>query len=446
MSERLDEFMAGLEQRNPGEEVFHQAVRETFEDVIDEVDPDGPVVRNHILERMTEPDRTIIFRVVWQNDEGELHSNRAFRVQFNNAIGPYKGGLRFVKGLDLGTLKFLGFSQTFKNALTGMPMGGAKGGSDFDPKGKSDLEVMRFCQSMMAELYRHIGEDMDVPAGDIGVGEREIAYLFGQYKRLANRFAGVLTGKGLSFGGSAGRVEATGYGTAYFAALMLKQSGDEVEGKRCAISGSGNVSIFCAEKLIDLGATVVSLSDSDGTIHDPDGIDQDKLDWVKELKLERRSRISEYAEEFGCEYLEGERPWGIEAEIALPCATENELESDDAQSLLDGPYVAVVEGSNMPLSTGANRLLREEGFLIGPAKAANAGGVAVSGFEQSQNAARLSISGDDVDRLLRETMEEIHRECVERGERDDGSVDYVRGANRAGFARVCEAMIAQGAV
>jgi glutamate dehydrogenase (NADP+) len=446
MSERLDEFMAGLEQRNPGEKVFHQSVRETFEDVIDEIDPEGPVVTQQILERMTEPDRTIIFRVVWQNDEGELRSNRAFRVQFNNAIGPYKGGLRFVEGLDLGTLKFLGFSQTFKNALTGMPMGGAKGGSDFNPKGKSDLEVMRFCQSMMAELYRHIGEDMDVPAGDIGVGEREIAYLFGQYKRLANRFAGVLTGKGLSFGGSAGRVEATGYGTAYFAALMLKQREEEIEGKSCTISGSGNVSIFCAEKLIDLGAKVVSLSDTGGTIHDPDGIDRDKLDWVKGLKLERRGRISEYAEEFGCEYLEDERPWGIEADIAFPCATENELDADNAKQLLEGGCTAIVEGSNMPLTSDANKLLREECFLIGPAKAANAGGVAVSGFEQSQNAARLSISGDDIDRLLRETMEDIHRECVERGERDDGSIDYVRGANRAGFARVCEAMIAQGAV
>ncbi len=446
MSDRLDEFMAGLERRNPGEEVFHQAVREVFTDVIDEVDPDGSAAAAQILERMTEPDRTIIYRVVWQTDEGELRSNRAYRVQFNNSIGPYKGGLRFVKGLDLGTLKFLGFSQTLKNALTGLPMGGAKGGADFNPKGKSELEVMRFCQSMMGELYRHIGEDIDVPAGDIGVGEREIAFLFGQYKRLANRFAGVLTGKGLSFGGSAGRVQATGYGTAYFTALMLKQSGGDLEGKRCAISGSGNVSIFCAEKLAELGATVVSLSDSDGTVHDPDGIAGDRLEWVKELKLERKGRMSEYAEEFGVDYLEGEKPWGLEPDLALPCATENELDGDDAKALLDGGCEGVIEGSNMPLTSAASELLRSERMPIGPSKAANAGGVAVSGFEQSQNAARLQISEDDIDRLLQDVMERVHGECIARGERDDGSIDYVKGANLAGFSRVCEAMVAQGAV
>jgi len=438
--------MEGIESRNPGEEIFHQAVRETFADVIDEHGDDERIRENRILERMTEPDRTIIFRVVWESDEGELRSNRAFRVQFNNSIGPYKGGLRFVRGLELGTLKFLGFEQTFKNALTGLPMGGAKGGSDFDPKGRSDREVMRFCQSMMVELHHHIGEDVDVPAGDIGVGEREIAYLFGQYKRLAGRFAGILTGKGLSFGGSAVRSEATGYGVAYFTALMLNRQDGSLEGKRCAISGSGNVSIFCAEKLIAEGAKVISLSDSDGTIHDPDGIDRDKLEWVKELKLERRGRIGEYADEFDCEFLEGDKPWGLECDLAFPSATENELELDDAKALIENGCQAVVEGANMPLSAEAIEHLRSEGIMVGPAKAANAGGVAVSGLEQSQNAARVSWSREEVDQRLREIMKKIHSECVEKGERDDGSIDYVRGANLAGFERVAEAMLAHGAV
>ena len=305
---------------------------------------------------------------------------------------------------------------------------------------------MRFCQSMMVELHRHIGEDVDVPAGDIGVGEREIAFLFGQYKRLANRFAGVLTGKGLSFGGSAGRVEATGYGAAYFTALMLERAGDDLNGKRCAVSGSGNVSIFCAEKLAELGARVVSLSDTGGTVHDPDGIDEKKLQFVKELKLERRGRISEYAEEFGCEYLEDEAPWAIECDLAFPCATENEIDGDDAKALVDGGCRAVVEGANMPLTADANRLLREERFLVAPAKAANAGGVAVSGLEQSQNSARISWSPETVDYQLREIVERIHDACVARGERDDGTIDYVRGANLAGFYLVCEAMLAHGAV
>ena len=346
MSEQLDKFMRGLVQRNPGEPEFHQAVREVYADVLDDALENPELRRAQILERMTEPDRTLIFRVTWETDEGELRANRAYRVQFNNSIGPYKGGLRFVKGLDLGTLKFLGFEQTFKNALTGLPMGGAKGGSDFNPKGKSPAEVMRFCQSMMVELHRHIGEDIDVPAGDIGVGEREIAYLFGQYKRLANRFAGVLTGKGMSFGGSAGRVEATGYGAAYFTELMLKRAGGELEGRRCALSGAGNVSIYCAEKLIELGAVVISLSDSAGTIHDPAGIDAEKLESVKQLKLDRRGRLSEYAEQSGCEYLEGEKPWGLECDLAFPCATQNELEADDAQKLIADGCKAVIEGQH----------------------------------------------------------------------------------------------------
>jgi glutamate dehydrogenase (NADP+) len=446
VSDRLDEFMAGLVERNPGEHEFHQAVREVYADVIDDAYEDEPTRRAGILERMTEPDRSVIFRVTWETDEGSLRANRAYRVQFNNSIGPYKGGMRFVKGLQLATLKFLGFEQTFKNALTGLPMGGAKGGSDFNPKGKSDAEVMRFCQSLMTELHRHIGEDVDVPAGDIGVGEREIAFLFGQYKRLENRFAGVLTGKGLSFGGSAGRSEATGYGVGYFTALMLDRAGEKLEGKRCAVSGAGNVSIYCAEKLSDLGGTVISLSDSDGTIHDPDGIDADKLKFVKELKLDRRGRIAEYAEEFGCEYLEGEAPWNLDCDLAFPCATQNELDADAARALVDNGCKAVVEGANMPLTAEATQLLREERVAIGPGKAANAGGVAVSGIEQSQNAVRASWTRDTVEQQLNEIMERIHSECAEFGERDDGTVDYVRGANRAGFARIREAMLAYGAV
>jgi len=446
MSDRLEEFMAGLKARNPGEEVFHQAVRMTFADVIDEYADHEEIDRQKILERMTEPDRTVMFRVVWQTDEGEFVTNRAYRVQFNNSIGPYKGGLRFVRGLELGTLKFLGFEQTFKNALTGLPMGGAKGGSDFDPKGRSDSEVMRFCQSMMVELHHYIGEDVDVPAGDIGVGEREIAYLFGQYKRLAGRFAGILTGKGLSFGGSAVRSEATGYGVAYFTALMLDRHDGGLDGKVCTISGSGNVSIFCAEKLIAEGAKVISLSDSDGTIHDPDGIDESKLEWVKDLKLVRKGRIGEYADEFDCEYLEGEAPWGLECDIAFPSATENELDEAAAKTLSENGCEAVVEGANMPLTHEATEYLRSEGVLIGPAKAANAGGVAVSGLEQSQNAARTSWSREEVDQKLRDIMKTIHADCVEKGEGKDGKIDYVRGANLAGFERVAEAMLAHGAV
>jgi glutamate dehydrogenase (NADP+) len=446
VSDRLEEFMAGVVERNPGEEEFHQAVREVFADVIDDAYEDERTRRAGILERMTEPDRTVIFRVTWETDEGTLRANRAYRVQFNNSIGPYKGGLRFVDGLKLATLKFLGFEQTFKNALTGLPMGGAKGGSDFSPKGKSDAEVMRFCQSMMLELHRHIGEDVDVPAGDIGVGAREIAFLFGQYKRLENRFAGVLTGKGLSFGGSAGRSEATGYGVGLFTALMLERDDDGLDGKRCAVSGSGNVSIFCAEKLADLGAVVISLSDSDGTVYDPDGMDAKKLEFVKELKLGRRGRIAEYAENFGCEYLEGETPWGLDCDLAFPCATQNELGADDVRSLIESGCTAIVEGANMPLTIEALQIAREEGVAVGPAKAANAGGVAVSGLEQSQNAVRVSWSRETVERQLHEIMERIHGECAAHGQVDDDRIDYVRGANRAGFERVREAMLAYGAV
>jgi glutamate dehydrogenase (NADP+) len=437
--------MNGLVRRNPGEEEFHQAVREVAETVIPFVADNPEYERSRIFERMTEPDRVVIFRVTWEDDEGNVRVNRAWRVQFNNAIGPYKGGFRLHPSVNQGVLKFLGFEQCFKNALTGLPMGGAKGGSNFNPKGKSDREVMRFCQSLMIELHRHIGEDTDVPAGDIGTGAREISYMFGMYKRIANRFAGVLTGKELSFGGSLVRTEATGYGVVYFTHAMLDHAGESLKGKRCAISGSGNVAIYTTEKATELGATVITLSDSDGTVHDPQGIDTEKLAFVKELKGERRGRISEYAEKYGCEYLEGERPWSVGCELAFPCATENELDEDDARALVEGGCVAVAEGANMPVAPEASRLLRSEGVLFAPGKAANAGGVAVSGLEQSQNSVRLPWTRDVVDQQLREIMDRIHEQCVEWGG-DDERVDYVRGANLAGFKRVADAMLAYGVV
>jgi glutamate dehydrogenase (NADP+) len=437
----VDDFIEGLERRNPHEPEFLQAVREFAGHVMPLVEEREELQQAQILERMTEPDRIIIVRVTWEDDEGRLRANRAWRVQFNNSLGPYKGGLRFGTETNLSVLKFLGFEQTFKNALTGLPMGGAKGGANFNPKGKSDAEVMRFCQSLMTELQRHIGEDVDIPAGDIGVGAREIGYLFGHYKRLRNRFGGVLTGKGLAFGGSAVRTEATGYGAVYFAARMLEHVGDGLEGKTCAISGAGNVSIYCAEKLIECGARVVTLSDSQGTLHIPDGLDEDKLREVRELKLERRGRLSELDGEFS----EGEKPWGTECELAFPCATQNELEADDAKKLIDNGCRAVVEGANMPATAEAANALRGNGVLFAPGKAANAGGVAVSGLEQSQNAVRIAWSRDEVDERLREIMEDIHRQCVEHGE-DGDQVDYARGADRASFEKVAKAMLAYGAV
>jgi len=438
--------MRGLEKRNPGEPEFHQAVHEFVESVMPYVLEHRAYERAQILERMVEPDRIVIFRVSWEDDEGHVRVNRAWRVQFNNAIGPYKGGLRFHPSVNQSILKFLGFEQCFKNALTGLPMGGAKGGANFNPRGKSDREVMRFCQSLMVELHRHIGEDTDVPAGDIGTGAREISYLFGQYKRMENRFAGVLTGKGLSFGGSLVRREATGYGVVYFTQEMLTHRGDSLEGKTCAVSGSGNVAIYTAEKATELGARVVTLSDSGGTIHDPEGIDADKLAFVKELKEVRRGRISDYAEQFGCEYLEGEKPWRVGCEIAFPCATQNELDEDDARALIGGGCRAVVEGANMPVTPEAARALREAELLFGPGKAANAGGVAVSGLEQSQNSLRISWSHEEVDRRLRGIMRGIHEQCVEWGSRAGERVDYVAGANLAGFKRVADAMLAYGVV
>lgn len=440
-----ERFMHGLVRRNPGEEEFHQAVEEVVESVMPFVDEHPEYRRAQILERMTEPDRIVIFRVPWEDDDGNIRVNRAWRVQFNNAIGPYKGGMRFHHSVNQSILKFLGFEQCFKNALTGLPMGGAKGGANFNPKGKSDREVMRFCQSLMIELHRHIGEDTDVLAGDIGVGLREISYLFGQYKRLVNRFAGVLTGKGLAFGGSLVRTEATGYGVAYFTQNMLEHLGETLEGKRCVISGSGNVAIYTAEKVIELGARVVTMSDSNGTIHDPAGIDAEKLEFIKDLKEHRRGRLAEYAEQHSCEYHDGQGPWSIPCDLAFPCATQNELDEAGAKQLIDGGCRAVVEGANMPSTLPAMHLLQDSGVLFGPAKAANAGGVSVSGLEQSQNSLRISWSREEVDERLRDIMSDIHGQCIEWGT-DGDTVDYVKGANLASFKRLADAMLAYGSV
>ncbi len=442
----VDSFMHGLEKRNPGELEFHQAVREVIDSLMPYVLANPVYKREQILERLTEPDRIVIFRVTWEDDEGQLRANRAWRVQFNNSIGPYKGGMRFHPSVTQSVLKFLGFEQIFKNSLTGLPMGGAKGGSNFNPKGKSDREVMRFCQSLMIELYRHIGEDTDIPAGDIGVGGREISFLFGQYKRLANRFVGTLTGKGLAFGGSLVRTEATGYGCVYFCENMLNRIGDSVKGKTIAVSGSGNVAIYAAEKATELGGKVVTLSDSGGFIHDPDGINAEKLAFVKDLKEVRRGRISEYAEKFaGSSFHEMVRPWGVPADIALPCATQNEINLDDARTLIGNGVKAIAEGANMPTELDAAYAFRDAGILFAPAKAANAGGVAVSGLEQSQNALRLSWSHEEVDTKLKTIMRDIHEKCVRYGTRGD-KVDYIDGANLAGFAKIADAMVAYGAV
>jgi glutamate dehydrogenase (NADP+) len=439
-------FMRGVVRRNPGEPEFHQAVEEVAESVMPYVLANPRYRDAQILERMTEPDRIVIFRVCWEDDEGRIRTNRAWRVQFNNAIGPYKGGLRFHPSVTQSVLKFLGFEQTFKNALTGLPMGGAKGGANFNPKGKSDAEVMRFCHSLMIELHRHIGEDTDVPAGDIGVSQREISYLFGQYKRIENRWHGVLTGKGLTFGGSLVRTEATGYGCVYFADNMLRHRGEDLEGRRCVVSGSGNVAIYTVEKLLELGATVVAMSDSDGTIHEPDGIDEERLAFIKELKEVRRGRLREYAERYRCEYRAGETPWAIPCDAAFPCATENELDAEAAATLLANGCRLVAEGANMPCTAEAVHHFLDARILFAPGKAANAGGVAVSGLEQSQNALRISWSHDEVDQRLKGIMHDIHARCVQAGEADDGWVNYVTGANLAGFTKVADAMLAYGVV
>ncbi len=439
-------FMVGLKRRNPGEPEFQQAVCEVTESLMPFLLENPQYRKAQILERMTEPDRVIIFRVTWEDDQGNIRANRAWRVQFNNSIGPYKGGMRFHPSVTLSVLKFLGFEQVLKNSLTTLPMGGGKGGSNFNPKGKTDNEVMRFCHSLMIELHRHIGEHTDVPAGDIGVGAREISYMFGQYKRLANRFTGILTGKGLAFGGSLIRTEATGYGAVYFMQNMLAERGDGVQGKTALVSGSGNVALYAIEKLTQLGAKVVTASDSGGFIHDPDGINEDKLAWLKELKEVRRGRISEYAEKYGCEYRAGERPWNVPCDLALPCATQNELDLEAAKALLANGLVGLAEGANMPTDLEGVGAFLDAKILFGPAKAANAGGVAVSGLEQSQNALRISWSREEVDSRLKDIMQNIHSQCQEHGRTGPEFVDYVKGANIAAFIKVADAMLAYGAV
>jgi len=442
--ELVPKFMHWVEQRNPGEIEFHQAVYEVGINVLPFLLDHTKYMDAAIFGRLTEPDRLISFRVVWEDDAGKPQINRGYRVQHCNAIGPYKGGIRFHPSVNQSILKFLAFEQTFKNSLTGLPMGGGKGGADFDPKGKSDNEVMRFCQSFMTELYRHIGPDTDVPAGDIGVGAREVSYLFGQYKRLANQFTGVMTGKGMAFGGSEIRVEATGYGCVYMMEDMLAQRGEGIRGKKAVISGSGNVAQYAVDKLIELGAKPVTLSDSSGFIYDPDGIDCDKLEWVRDLKEVRRGRIAEYAAEFGAEYHAGKRPWGVPCDMAFPCATQNEIDADEAQILIDNGCIGVSEGANMPSRQSAIDVYQAAKILFAPSKAANAGGVAVSGLEMSQNSIRMSWSRDELNKQLRDIMTDIHHRCEQYGRESDDYVNYLKGANIAGFVKVADAMLAYG--
>ena len=450
ISEHVDlhGFIAGVKRRNPGQDEFVQAVTEVAEDIFDFI---GDKVQYHeaqILRRMAEPDRVVSFRVCWEDDRGNIRVQRGWRVQNNNAIGPYKGGIRFHPSVTESVLKFLAFEQTFKNALTGLPMGGGKGGANFNPKGKSVNEIMRFCQSFMTELYRHIGPDVDVPAGDIGVGAREVGYMFGQYKRITNHWNGVLTGKGLEFGGSLIRTEATGYGAVYFLQNMLKTRGHDVEGKVAVISGSGNVATHAAEKIVQLGGKVVTLSDSEGFIHDPAGITQDKIDWVKTHKTHRRGRISDYAREFSGATFHGHgaRPWGVPCDVALPCATQNELNGEEALTLLGNGCMAVSEGANMPTDLDGVHAFKAAKILYAPGKASNAGGVAVSGLEMSQNSSRMSWKEAELQALLKDIMAGIHERCLEYGRHKDGHVDYVRGANIAGFKKVADAMLAFGVV
>ncbi len=440
-------FMKGLKRRNPGESEFHQAVYEVAHSVFPYIADKPHYHKMQIFERMAEPDRIIIFRICWEDDEGNIRVNRGYRVQNNNAIGPYKGGIRFHPSVTLSVLKFLAFEQTFKNALTGLPMGGGKGGADFNPKGKSDSEVMRFCQAFMNELHHHIGPDLDVPAGDIGVGAREIGYMFGQYKNLTHQFVGVLTGKGLEYGGSLIRTEATGYGTVYLMEDMLALKKDAIEGKTCLVSGSGNVATYAVEKINQLGGKVVTLSDSGGYIHDPDGIDKDKLAWIGDLKTVKRGRISEYADEFkGAKFHEGKRPWEVPCDLAFPCATQNEVSAEEAKTLIKNGCIGVSEGANMPTDQEGIHAYLDAKILFAPSKAANAGGVAVSGLEMSQNSARISWSEDELQKLLRDTMKGIHDKCVEYGQESDGYVNYLKGANVGGFVKVADAMLAYGVI
>ncbi|MAR40294.1 MAG: NADP-specific glutamate dehydrogenase [Flavobacteriales bacterium] len=444
MDQKVHDFMNEVASKNVGETEFLQAVEEVAEVIIPFMEENPKYNKKMILERMVEPERVLMFRIPWLNDNGDTEVNRGYRVEFNSAIGPYKGGLRFHPSVNLSILKFLGFEQVFKNSLTTLPMGGGKGGSDFNPKGKSDNEVMKFCQSFMTELFRHIGPNTDVPAGDIGVGGREIGYMFGQYKRIRNEFTGVLTGKGMTWGGSLIRPEATGYGNVYFAQNMLEVKGDSFNGKIVTISGSGNVAQYACEKATELGAKVVTLSDSSGYIYDADGINADKLAFVMELKNVKRGRIKEYADKYGCEFHEG-RPWVVNCDIALPCATQNELNEEDAKTLVSNGCICVSEGANMPSTPEAIEVFQNAKILFAPGKASNAGGVATSGLEMSQNSLRMNWTSEEVDAKLKQIMKDIHTSCLEYG--TDGShVDYVKGANIAGFVKVADAMLDQGLV
>jgi len=446
MAYNLKDFMAKVVAKNPSEVEFHQAVEEVVESVIPFIEENPKYEHAKVLERVVEPERVIMFRVPWLDDKGMIQVNRGFRIEMNSAIGPYKGGLRFHPTVNLGILKFLAFEQVFKNSLTTLPMGGGKGGSDFDPKGKSDNEVMKFCQSFMTELQRHIGPNTDVPAGDIGVGGREIGFLFGIYKRIRNEFTGVLTGKALEWGGSLIRPEATGYGCVYFAQEMLNHKGDSLKGKVCTVSGSGNVAQYTVEKVNELGGKCVTLSDSSGYIHDPEGIDNDKLAFVMHLKNVKRGRIKEYADKYGCEYVDGKRPWGVKCDVAFPSATQNEINKEEAETLIKNGCKVVSEGANMPSLPDAIEVYLENKILYGPGKAANAGGVAVSGLEMSQNSLRLSWTREEVDERLKGIMKSIHQTCVKYGDEKNGYINYVAGANIGGFVKIADSMLAQGVV
>jgi glutamate dehydrogenase (NADP+) len=440
-------FMEGVKRRNPHQDEFVQAVQEVAEDIFDFIADKEEYHSAQILRRIAEPDRVVSFRVCWEDDAGHIRVQRGWRVQNNNAIGPYKGGIRFHPSVTESVLKFLAFEQTFKNALTGLPMGGGKGGSNFNPKGKSVREIMRFCQSFMTELYRHIGADVDVPAGDIGVGGREIGFMFGQYKRITNEFTGVLTGKGLEWGGSLIRTEATGYGAVYFLAEMLATKNQDLKGKSAVISGSGNVATHAAEKIVQLGGKVLTLSDSGGFIHDPDGLDQDKIDWVKAHKTHRRGRIEDYCAAFpGASFHAGKTPWGVPCDVALPCATQNELLGEDAKALVANGCMAVAEGANMPTDLDGVHVFKAAKLLFAPGKAANAGGVAVSGLEMSQNSGRRAWKEEELQQMLKDIMHGIHSSCRTWGDRGGGYCDYVKGANIAGFKKVADAMLAFGVV
>lgn len=440
----IDNIVNLVKERDPDQPEFHQAIHEVMVSVVPFINQNKNYQKHGLIERIIEPERIVMFRVPWEDDDGNYRVNRGYRVQFNSALGPYKGGLRFHPSVNLSIIKFLAFEQTFKNSLTGLPLGGGKGGSDFNPREKSDGDIMRFCQSFMNELYRYVASDMDVPAGDIGVGEREVGYMFGQYKRLTAEFTGVLTGKGLAYGGSKVRLQATGFGLLYFVKEMLEQNDESIDGKKVIISGSGNVAQFAAQKAIDMGANVIAMSDSDGYILDDDGIDHEKLEFIKTLKNEKRGRIKEYADEYSCEFSEG-KPWNRPCDIALPCATQNEIKKEDAQSLADNGVICVAEGANMPCTDAAVIIFHDANVLYAPGKASNAGGVAVSGLEMSQNSKRMSWSFEDVDERLVGIMQTIHEKCAEHGKEKDG-INYVKGANIAGFIKVADAMIAQGHV